>query len=227
MANHDIVWGLEPIDFIDRDEPSPSLERASFCREHFLSIGLEYLYHLGSAKTYDERYKLLSPNPSPESDNLFLESALQTEINEVDGPDYWLDEYTPDDILLLKNKPFASSSSSGDNDESDSGPYEAWRWAYAKYDHLCFYFADNHWNPRRKAYVMWDLTRLFQWGPIQQPWDERSEIDRETNLVAAQRSYRTLSRRRSMMERKRIFILGGRGWWAWGDERKIKWGHKQ
>lgn len=224
MANHDIMWGLQKIDFIDYG-PSPPMERASFCREHFLSIGLEYLYRLGSARTYDERYNLLSTNAVPESDNLFLESALQAKTNESDGPNYCLDEYTPDDILLLKNKPFASSSG-GDNDENSSGPYEAWRWAYEDYDHLCFYFADEHWSLRRKAYVMWDLTRLSRWEPFKQSWDGGNEPE-WLGLSIAQRVFRVESRRKSIMERKKIFNVGGRGWWALGDESKIEWGHTQ
>ena len=231
VAEHDIVWGLGCVDFIDYGR-SPILERDLCCREHFLSIGLEYLHHLGSAKTYDERYKLLSPTPFPESDRQFLESALQAGMNEANGPDYWLDGYTPEDLLLLKNKPFASSSSSssaassgGDgDDDSDSGPYEAWRWAYAKYDHLCLYFADEHWYQRRKAYVMWDLMRLSEWEPFQQRWDE---TDWGPDLLDDEKSFlrRVEARWVSRIERERIFNLGGSGWWALGDESKIQWGH--
>lgn len=222
VAEHDIVWSLVQIDFIDYGR-SPSLERANFCREHFLSIGLEYLHHLGSAKTYDERYRLLSPNPLPESDKEFLESALQVVENDADGPDVWLDNYTPADILLLKNKPFASSA----DIERDSGPYEAWRWAYAKYDYRCFYFADEHWNQRRKAYVMWDLGRLSEWENYQQYWDERIEPDWGVDLDDDREILiRMRSRWKSRNERKRIFQLGGSGWWAWGDESKIQWDHE-
>lgn len=222
VAEHDIVWGLVSIDFIDLGR-SPTLGRECFCREHFLSIGLEYLHHLGSAKTYDERYRLLSPNPLPESDKEFLESALQAEDNEANGPDNWLDEYTPADILLLKNKPFASSGDA----ERDSGPYEAWRWAYAKYDHRCFYFADEHWNQRRKAYVMWDLARLSEWEPYQQHLDARTETDWVLGLADDRESLTRIEARwESRTERERIFKLGGRGWWAWGDESKIQWGHR-
>lgn len=222
VAEHDVVWGVLPIDYIDFGR-SPHLARVSFCREHFLSIGLEYLHHLGSAKTYDERYRLLSPNPVPESDREFLESALQVEGNEADGADDWLDKYTPADILLLKNKPFASSSDA----ERDSGPYKAWRWAYAKYDHRCFYFADEHWNQRRKAYVMWDLARLSEWENYQQRWDERTEPDWGVDLDDDRESLiRMEARWKSMTERGRIYQLGGSGWWAWGDESKIQWGHR-
>lgn len=222
VAEHDIVWGVLPIDFID-DGRSPHLQRAYFCREHFLSIGLEYLHHLGSAKTYDERYRLLSPNPVPESDKEFLESALQVEGNEANGADDWLDKYTPADILRLKNKPFASSGDA----ERDSGPYEAWRWAYATYDHRCFYFADEHWNKRRKAYVMWDLARLSEWENYQQHWDERTEPDWGVDLDDDRESLiRIEARWKSKNERGRIYQLGGSGWWAWGDESKIQWGHR-
>lgn len=221
MAEHDIVWGLVSIDFIDPGR-SPNLDREYCCRDHFLSIGLEYLHHLGSAKTYDERYRLLSPNPLPESDKEFLESALQAEENEADGPDYWLDEYTPADILLLKNKPFAATGDA----ERDSGPYEAWRLAYAKYDHRCFYFADENWNQRRKAYVMWDLARLSGWEHYQKRWDDRTETDWYLDLENDRESpLRMEARWKSKNERERIFRLGGRGWWAWGDVSKIQWGH--
>lgn len=219
VAEHDTVWGLMEIDFIDFGG-SPNLERPCFCREHFLSIGLEFLHHLGSAKTYDERYRLLSPNPFPESDKEFLESALQVVEHDADGPDVWLDNYTPADILLLKNKPFASS---GDPDRN-SGPYEAWRCAYGKYDHRCFYFAYEHWNQRRKAYVMWDLERLTEWENYQECWDERIEPDWGLDLEDDNEILiRNQARWQSRDERERIFHSGGSGWWDWGDESQIKW----
>lgn len=52
--NMTIVWGLE-VDRFYRFRMVPSFWRGtSLGREHFLSIGQEYLRRLGSAKTYYE-----------------------------------------------------------------------------------------------------------------------------------------------------------------------------
>lgn len=47
------------------------------------------------------------------------------------------------------------------DDDNDSGPAEAWRWAHATYTKDRFYFLEDHRRLRQRGCVMWDLTTLL------------------------------------------------------------------
>ncbi|MCJ1249618.1 hypothetical protein MMC30_006844 [Trapelia coarctata] len=79
VAEHDIEWGELSIPFAnDWDEPD------NVWKEHYLSLGLAYLYRAITAANYEDRYQLISPNLG--SDELFLFEGMKSQEEEDDVP---------------------------------------------------------------------------------------------------------------------------------------------
>jgi len=201
VAKHDILWGELGIPFAnDREEPD------NVWKEHYLSLGLAYLYQTVTAATYDDRYKLISPNLG--SDELFLFQGLksQGEDDDVLVAEFSIEE---EDIYLKRHLAV----------DKDIGPFQVWRWAYADSTKAFLYFGDGKGKLREFGYVMWDIARLAQQSLFGYHWD------RYPGPIVRRQEYDRLNRemQNSFRERSKVWQRGGRGWWSSGDESRVQW----
>lgn len=108
VAEHDILWEELRIPFAnDWDEP------INFYKERYLSLGLVYLHRVVTAKTYDDRYKLLSLEL--DFDHLFLYKGLKVKQEDDGVP---LPKYPVEHRQALINSSFTT--------DDDIGPFKAW-----------------------------------------------------------------------------------------------------
>ncbi|MCJ1399993.1 hypothetical protein MMC11_003196 [Xylographa trunciseda] len=192
FAAHDIEWGEH------HEFPS------------FLSLGLNYLRRLITAKTYEERYQLLAPNRR--SDHSFLHEGLLASNTDDDDDDVELCHYSTTDERRWIRPPSLH--------DPDRGPAQAWRWAHEHESRDSFVLAEPHRGLRERGYVMWDSERLQRWGFFRAPWKRGREVrfDPVEEYEAMLRSFE---------ERPKIYRRGGRGWWREGDESRVVWEKKE
>ena len=202
IVHHDVAWGaLFVEDAFDLD--SGYIQR-------LLSRGLVYLAAIATAETYDERYQVLYepyPKSGPED---FLYKGLGLSNGPDDGVE--LSEYTEDeeeDFARL-HQPFVH--------ESNTGPFQAWRWAHQHETNATFIYADSQRSLREQGYVFWDQSRLEAWPLFQRPW-EPPDSSAADNERASHRASLNLWDRTT--RRSQIYDHGGRGWWSPDDESKV------
>ena len=208
VAEHDVDWGelhIEWVDTFGRNE--------IWHKEGYLLKGLEFIFQLVTTTTYDDRHRLFTSNHG--SKGSFLSDALTPSRVPYHGGAP-LEEYNEEEERMFVSPPF--------DDDLDSGPAEAWRWAHATCTKDRFYFLKDHRRFRQRGYVMWDYTRLLGWNffdlpiqalpPEQLPTYSPERFERETKRKMQKDSF---------TERERIWAKGGRGWWAPGDESHIRW----
>lgn len=207
VAQHDVNWGELSIAWVDTN-----VSEGCFYKEGYLLKGLDFIFQLSTARTYDDRHRLLMSD----------QGAGGSHLSHALGPLSWLqhdgvplEEYNDEEEKIYVNSPF--------DDDNDVGPVKAWRRIHARSTKDLFYYLKDHRQFRLRGYVMWDLPRLLGWNFLSLPLQEltsehfpgyperleqRAEWDRQNN---------------SWAERSRIWLKGGRGWWAPGDESHIQW----
>lgn len=96
--------------------------------------------------------------------------------------------------------------------ESDPGPLEAWRHAHLNLSFKDLVYSTHMREARRWGYVMWDYSRLLESGLLDSPLTLAPLPERftEGNLLDVVIE--------SMMERRKLYWKGARGWWSKGDE---------
>src|ERR1700722_9263535 len=102
--------------------------------QHLLSLGLERLYAISLAETYEARYELLNEADTdcPRSNFDFLHEAL-IDVNESNDR-IPLSDFTLTEERTRLRSPFF--------DDPDPGPLEIWRWA--------------HLDQTRRYFVYWE-----------------------------------------------------------------------
>ena len=212
VAKHDVEWGCDSVPYID-DHTGMGED---IYKKSYVARGLEYIHRLITANTYGARYNILEErDPRPrESGRLrnHLSDVMRLQIEDDGVP---LEDYTEELKTLHIGPPFLS--------DSDSGPMEAWRWANSKSSKGEFYFREDHRPLRQRGYVMWDVKRLLNWKLLEQPVED---VIAPRHVGYPERLRREAERgeqRESFKERSRIWMHGGRGWWAPGDESHIRW----
>lgn len=206
VAEHDVEWGELDVPWVHTFGSAEI-----FYKEGYLLNGLNFLFQLCTAKTYDDRHVLLSKWRSGGS---FLSDALKPPRRlQYDGVP--LKEFNNEEEKLLVRSPF--------DEDIDSGPAEAWRWAHAAYTKDHFYFLDDHRRFRQRGYVMWDLTRLLRWKFFTLPVRIQALERSSGYLERLEKEAEVKKQMDSWKERSRIWLKGGRGWWALGDESRIQW----
>ncbi len=210
VAEHDVDWAELTIPWVGMWG-----EKDIFHKEGYLLKGLDFIFQLSTASTYDDRHSLLNSHGSKGS---FLYDAL-TPPRMLQRGGVPLEKYNDEEERNFVNPSF--------DDDDDSGPAEAWRWAHATSTKDRFYFLKEHGLLRQRGYVMWDLKRLLGWNlfalPAQALALQRlpSGLERLEEQAERERQYKM--QKDSWAERERIWERGGRGWWAPGDESHIRW----
>ena len=212
VAKHDVEWGCNSVPYIDDDTGlGENLYKISY-----VARGLEYVHRLVTANTYGARYDILEePDPEPyesgRSGNR-LSVALGLRVEDDGVP---LKDYTEELKTLRIGAPFLN--------DSDSGPMKAWRWANSKSTQGQFYFREDYRPLRQRGYVMWDLQRLLNWKFLERPVEDMIATRWPGYPERLRREDERDEQRESFKERSRIWMHGGRGWWAPGDESHIRW----
>lgn len=202
MAKHDVEWGYLEMDYLDGFD-----WRFNSWKEAYLSLGLAYLHKVIDASAYDERCQLLKTHRDWE--DCSLHDALTEQPDDNGLPE--LEDYTIEDERAHIPAQLAI--------DSDKGPKDAWRWAYAENTNAQWYNGNEQGFLRQRGYVMWDSARLGQWGLLDQEW---RELPRESVSDEEERR-RAREMRDSFEARRTIWSRGGRGWWSPGDESRIIW----
>ncbi|KAI0429077.1 hypothetical protein F5Y09DRAFT_311415 [Xylaria sp. FL1042] len=206
VAEHDVHWGAANVEY-DNNIDNPYIQS-------ILSRGLEKLYKISRAKTYEDRYRTLDADKSPHVNPDFLYQGLEEEANDSYHHTIFLEDITPKNERLYIQQPFYT--------DIDSGPVNAWRWAHIKESWLSWVYQQNRKELRQWGYVMWDQSRLDAVGILRRPWDDTiSARDLILEEQEAERQHAYM--RNSWIEREWLSMSGGSGWWSWGDHSKLKW----
>ena len=215
VAKHDVEWGCNAVPYLDNDCGVGE----NMYKKAYVARGLEYVHRLVTADTYDARYDILEEqDPQSCGSGGFgnrLSDVLESHVEDDGMP---LKDYTEELKTLHIGPPFLN--------DSDRGPMEAWRWANSKSSKGQFYFREDHRPLRQRGYVMWDLQRLLNWKLLETPVDNMIAPHWPGYLERLKRQDERVEQRESFKERSRIWMHGGRGWWAPGDESHIRWSRK-
>ncbi|EGD94589.1 hypothetical protein TESG_02099 [Trichophyton tonsurans CBS 112818] len=95
------------------------------------------------------------------------------------------------------------------------GPAEVWRTTHLEMSSYNFVMADEHISLRERGYVMWDYSRLSNWGLLRVPWQPPPREPPEVELDMREKVFRSHQRRSD------IYLQGGRGWWSEEDESRV------
>lgn len=199
IAEHDIAWGEFRVEYGD--------QRDSVFIQYLLSLGLETLRRISMAETYEARYELLYSGYHPKFRDYFLYEALNC-ANRVDDGVY-LSDFTSIDEWTHIRPPFF--------DDPDTGPTDIWRWAHQDETWANFVNQDNRKTLREWGFVMWDHARLDESSIFQSRWEPLYPNDEESRADIQRRA----EMEASWEARSRIYMIGGRGWWSFGDHSKI------
>lgn len=176
--------------------------------EYLLSLGLGLARRIIEAE-HENRLKLICPNLS--YDRLFCDMFDQEDWRAGDNSNSRIDVLGHDKISALYSEFFP---------DPDRGPYKIWFWAHSSNAALKPYDMGSKRNWRLRGYVFWDAWRITESKilshPFQDTWDQsRDEVE---GLILNKDELAF-----SIAERKRIWELGGRGYWSKDDESKIVW----
>lgn len=214
VAKHDVDWGELSIPYIDDGESDRIYHNSR--KESYLARGLEFLYRLVTANTYDARHDILEePNPEPCRKRMSRDSLSDVLRSQIEGDGVPLKYYTEEEEELHVRPAF--------NSDNDCGPMEAWRWAHSESTRGQFYFRRDHGPLRQRGYVMWDLKRLIDWHLTEKPVRDIISRRRLDYFGLKEKDAEWREQSESWKERSRIWQKGGRGWWAPGDESHIRW----
>ena len=210
VAKHDVDWGEMSVPWIDTFDTT-----ALFWKKGYLLKGLDFVFQLSTAYTYDDRHRLYWSNRR--SSGSFLSDALGP-LRELSDQGVMLKDYDDEEEKRIIKRSF--------DDDNDSGPEEAWRWAHNTKTKNRFYFLANHQPLRQRGYVMWDLQRLVNWGILNKSVAKMIVRRSPASYNEADETAEEREQDESWEERSRIWGEGGRGWWAPGDESHIEWPRK-
>ncbi|KAK4233906.1 hypothetical protein C8A03DRAFT_47648 [Achaetomium macrosporum] len=197
VVAHDVVFGGNSVDYLTVGEDN-------YWRQTWLSRGVEFVYQLTTADSYDAKHRML--RTTLYSSYVNLPGALRRVCDDVDGGA--LEEYYEEFHSI------ALGDSDPSQEDTDRGPLEAWR--KAKLDcslELSCMFPDNDWL-RERAYVLWDWERVqdlgdkfweyqrHQGGYTEQDWEDMLECFDERYMICEN---------------------DARGYWSKGDTSRIIW----
>ncbi|KAG2411784.1 hypothetical protein HFD88_009340 [Aspergillus terreus] len=202
IAAHDVDWGFRGVGFGYNEA-----WEAGTCRiGTLLSQGLSFLAKVIRAKSYEERYRLLTPNVRliawflPEE----LPDLFHTDVDET----VLLKDYTAEQLKSLEGSK---------RSDADPGPAEAWHHTHLELGRLDFVGSDRVRELRRWGYVMWDYARLVEMGGLDSPVVLSDPLPHIPDFPRQDRVVE------SLVTRRKLYWRGARGWWAEGDESRLEW----
>lgn len=211
VAKHDVDWGENSVPYVRGDRS----EEEVYMAPH-LSKGLEYLFRLVTADTYNARHDILHERDQGSDVRGRYRNRFSVVLrSQVEDDGVPLNEYTEEDEKRYLHPSFDS--------DNDRGPVEAWRWAHSKSSRSAFWFREDHQPLLQRGYVLWDLKRLIDWKILEKPVEDIIARKYLGYFERVERRAEREGQMESWKERSRIWQEGGRGWWAPGDESRVQW----
>ncbi|KAK3902172.1 hypothetical protein C8A05DRAFT_15727 [Staphylotrichum tortipilum] len=214
VVAHDVLFGEVSVDYLTSGEDNQWRQTwaALLTPERQLSHGVEFVYNLTIADSYDAKHRMLQSALDPSYGRVNLPEALHEVLDDADGrPVQFQSEEELHSIALRRGD-------SPEEDDTDQGPYKAWRNAHADSTlEESLMFEDDAWL-RGRAYVFWDRHRVqqqFKDGFGEEPGYRRDYTEREYADMLE-----------SFRERSKIWQKGGKGFWSRGDTSRIVWPDK-
>ena len=174
-----------------------------------LSHGVEFVYNLTVADTYDAKHRMLNATSGPSESDTSLPEALKELLYDDENDGRKLAEYSDAELHAM-----AKRCNGQAEDDADRGPFEAWREANADHwlEDSCMRI-DVDWL-RERAYVFWDENRPrnHQDGFGEDPGDRRDYTKAEHEDMLE-----------SFDERSKVWQKGGKGYWSRDDTSRIIW----
>ncbi|KAJ2971411.1 hypothetical protein NUW58_g9426 [Xylaria curta] len=205
VAEYDVHWCAENIDY-DNQIDNPHVQSV-------LSLGLEKLYEISRAETYEERYRALGAENSPSYNPNFLYDGLQEDANERYNDTAALADITPENEKLYMKQPFFK--------DLNPGPKNAWRWGHIEESQSQWVYQQDREELRQWGYVMWDQSRLDMAGIFQGPWEDtltERDLVLEEQESGREHAYMRIWR----AEREHVSRAGASGWWNWGVKSELE-----
>ncbi|KAH8432975.1 uncharacterized protein LDX57_010610 [Aspergillus melleus] len=160
-----------------------------------------------TAPTNVERYRLLTPTVTGHVARLPHDEMPVHRIGMDETT--LLENYRPED---MKRFPMLGVL------DPNSGPSQVWIWSHMKMPAPDFVGGVATRELRRAGYVMWDSSRLETMGLLtQEPFRIPPPLD---FIFWGQPPEEVIQ---SIMKRFRLYLMGARGWWAEGDESRLRW----
>ncbi|KAF2789047.1 hypothetical protein K505DRAFT_365959 [Melanomma pulvis-pyrius CBS 109.77] len=103
--------------------------------------------------------------------------------------------------------------------DPDTGPIDVWRWTHQNETWANFVNQDDRKTLREWGFVMWDRARLDESSIFQSRWEPPYPNDEESRANIQRRA----EMQASWEARSKMYRIGGRGWWSFGDHSKIIW----
>ncbi|KAI1194216.1 hypothetical protein F5X97DRAFT_311726 [Nemania serpens] len=201
VVAHDVEFGEVKIDYL-----SPAME--NYWRQLWLSQGVDFIYQLMTANSYEVKRSLLASAFDSGFANLpeCLEAVLDTYSNQTLNA---AEECSKDQLQSL--------ISSGDYDDTDNGPFEAWYAGHASLPAGAWAMIDDNDWLRRRAYVFWDWDRIQSNDllPVFESVSDQPSSDYTSHHFEEMQE--------SFNERSKIWQMGGSGYWSKGDTSRIKY----
>jgi hypothetical protein len=150
---------------------------------------------------------------SPTGLGVVLDGELNSEYDgSIEANGLLLNEYSQYDLDSLTPRE--------DPADTDTGPYEVWAPTHSDRSQYSFVmFVGDEWL-RRRAYVLWDSSRLHSNNFLEMLQDrskERIHVPSQAEWDAQTHSWN---------ERRAVWIQGGSGYWAEGDLSRIVWAER-
>ncbi|KAK1775415.1 hypothetical protein QBC45DRAFT_422270 [Copromyces sp. CBS 386.78] len=199
---HDVDFGELSVDYLTPGDDNQ-------WRERWLSRGVEFVYSLTVADSYDAKKSLLESSVDSMPGRISLPEALG-QLYDADGQ--MIEEYSEEQLRSM-----APRHSDQTEEDTDCGPYQAWRNANEGLSlEESIMMAHNSWL-RERAYVFWDAHRVskLQDGFGEDPGYQAAFTEQEYNEMLE-----------SFDERSKIWQKGGTGYWSRGDTSRIVWPNK-
>lgn len=76
---------------------------------------------------------------------------------------------------------------------------------------------------RKRGYVMWDHSRLVNWGFFRFQWHPAPREDSDSNDDGRDAFREAVMMILSWQRRRVLYDRGARGWWSEDDESKLVW----
>jgi hypothetical protein len=201
LAEHDVRWGRGQVEYPGH-AGDPEVQSV-------LQLGLEKLYQISLAKSYDQWCELMKIPLEPRLSypNLYNE-LLYSCSSDIDSK--YLRDFTREEEDYLVSSAFFA--------DPDSGPVDIWWYMHLDDAPLQYVMSGYHRYLRKEAYVMWDRSRFDSLGIFDKSWDAQG-VGWITPVSESHRGEVW----DSFAARSKVYNDGGRGWWACGDLSRIRW----
>lgn len=206
VAMHDVQWGEWNIPYSEHHSPPPNRHK-----EFYSSLGLNFLCRLNTASTYDEYYKLLSACSHPKAHGAFMYPVLEA-MDEFDVGERVIGSLRVAERDRQLRRPCIPDGEGG---------ARVWEWAYRRSRAAHYFGIPELYSLRKCGYIFYDHKRMRDWK--MHSVSVRSALKKLaiSETAGSEQSYDQMID--SWKARSDIWMRGGLGYWAEGDESRIVW----